>query len=344
MRVLFIIHELALNGAATSLLAQTRALIDGGEQVSVLIPPLAGPAAALRETFLAAGARLVSKTEVHEHDVAVGCTVFAADTLAQLAGDLPLVWWIHEGVTGAQYVMTHQGTSQLLNHVNRLVFPGRGTVDLWSALLSHLPPGRVEVIPALVSSPVPGPAAEKAAGRVRVLCVGSIDRRKRQGDLLAAIAALGPTATVDCVLVGERMTPEPATESLLAAHGDRFVLAGGVAPAALPAYYRSADIFVLPSGDESMPIAPIEAASHGVPVILSDLPCYAGIWRHGVNALLYPVGDVELLAWSLHILINSPGLRMRLAAAGRTLAARFGPARTTAPFTAMLAEVMLSEV
>jgi hypothetical protein len=60
MRVLFIIHELALNGAVTALLAQTRALIGAGEQVSVLIPPLHGPAAALQEMFLAAGARLVS--------------------------------------------------------------------------------------------------------------------------------------------------------------------------------------------------------------------------------------------------------------------------------------------
>jgi len=341
MRVLFTIHELALNGAVTALLAQTRALIAAGEQVSVLTPPLIGPAAALRKTFLVAGAQLVSKTEAREHDVVVGCTILAADALARFAGHLPLVWWIHEGVVGVQYALTHPGAYQLLNCVNRLVFPSRGTVEhMWAGLLSPLPPGRVEVIPALVSPAVPGSAAEKAAGRIRVLCVGSICPRKRQADLIAAIVALGPAAPVECVLAGERVMLEPAAQSLLTAHANRFVMAGGLAPAALQTFYRSADIFVLPSSDESMPIAPIEAASHGVPVILTDLPCYAGVWRHGVNALLYPVGDVELLTCSLRMLIESPGLRARLGMAGRTLVGRFGPARTTALFAAMLAEVV----
>ncbi|HUC19752.1 MAG TPA: glycosyltransferase family 4 protein [Acetobacteraceae bacterium] len=341
MRVLFITHELALNGAVTALLAQTRALIAAGEQVSVLTPPLMGPAAALRKTFLAAGARLISKAEAREHDVAVGCTILAADALARLVGHLPVVWWIHEGAIGVQYMMANPGAYQLLDRVNRLVFPSRGTVDhVWAVLLSPLPPGRVEVIPALVSPPVPGVAAEKAAGRVRVLCVGSIYPRKRQADLLAAIVALGPSAPVECVLAGERVMLEHAAQSLLTAHANRFVLTGGLTPTALQTFYRSADIFVLPSSDESMPIAPIEAASHGIPVILSDLSCYDGVWRHGVNTLLYPVGDVELLTWSLRMLIDSPGLRVRLGTAGRTLAARFGPARTTALFAAMLAEVI----
>lgn len=341
MRVLFVIHELALNGAVTALLAQVRALAAAGNQVTVLAPAVTGRAAALREDFLAAGAAVVARTTAAEHDVAVGCTVFAAEALATLVGHLPLVWWIHEGEGGVEYLVARPAMRQLLGRVDRLVFPGRGTVErVWAGLLGGLPPGRADVIPALVAPPVAGPAAAKAAGRVRVLCVGSIYPRKRQGDLIAAVAALGPAAPVECVLAGERVQLDPAAESLIAANADRFLLPGGLAPAAVQALYRSADIFALPSAEESMPIAPLEAAMFGVPVVLTDLDCYAGVWRHGVNALLHPVADVELLAWSLRMLIESPGLRARLAAAGRMVAERFGPARTTALFAAVLGEVV----
>lgn len=232
MRVLFVIHELALNGAVTALLAQVRALRAAGEEVAVLTPALTGPAAALREAFAATGARLVERAAATEYDVAVGCTVFAAEALGRLVGHLPLVWWIHEGMAGVTFTGANPAVQQLLGRVDRLVFPSRGAVErIWPVLLGALPPGRVEVIPALVPFPEPGPVADKPPGRVRVLCVGSIYPRKRQGDLVAAIAALGPAAPVECVLAGEMVAIEPAAESLIAAGADRFHRTGGLEPA-----------------------------------------------------------------------------------------------------------------
>lgn len=341
MRVLFVIHELALNGAVTALLAQVRALTAAGARVSVLTPTLSGDAAALSAEFAAAGARLITSADTADHDIAVGCTVFAADALAAVAGRLPFVWWIHEGMAGVRHVLGHAEGMRLLGAAARLVFPARATVEqVWAGLLLGLPPGRVEVIPALVPPPAPGPAAAKSPRRLRVLCVGSVYPRKRQADLIAAVAALGPAAPVECVFAGSLVRLDPPGEALAAADPERFRFPGGQAPEALQALYRSADIFALPSGEESLPIAPIEAAWHRLPLILSDLPGHAGLWRHGLTALLHPPGDVELLAFSLKALIESPRLRARLGAAARTVADRFGPARTTALFSAMLAEVL----
>ena len=341
MRVLFVIHELALNGAVTALLTEVRALTAAGAQVTLLVPELAGDAAALVPDFAAAGAAIRTRTAAADHDVAVGCTVFAVDALASLAGHLPLVWWIHEGMAGVRHVLGHAAGMGLLGRVERLVFPGRATVEqVWAPLLAGLPPGRVEVIPALVPPPGPGAAAEKPAGRLRILCVGSVYPRKRQADLIGAVAALGPAAPVEVVLAGAVVRLDPPGEALAAADPGRFHLAGGLAPARLQEFYRSADIFALPSAEESLPIAPIEAALHGLPLVLSDLPCHGGLWRHGVTALLHPVGDVELLAWSLKMLIESAGLRRRLGQAGRGVAGRYGPARTTALFGAVLEEAI----
>ena len=341
MRVLFVIHELALNGAVTALLAQAGALAAQGARVSVLTPTLTGEAAALREAFTEAGVTLITSADTADHDIAVGCTVFATDALAALAGRLPFVWWIHEGMAGVRHVLGHADGMRLLGAAARLIFPARATAEqVWGGLLLGLPPGRVEVIPALVPPPVPGPAAEKPAGRLRVLCVGSVYPRKRQADLVAAVTALGPAAPVECVFAGSVVRLDPPGDRLAAADTERFRFPGGLAPDSVQALYRSADIFALPSGEESLPIAPIEAAWHGLPLVLSDLPGHAGLWRHGLTALLHPPGDVELLAWSLRMLIESPRLRGRLGAAARTVADRFGPARTTGLFSALLAEVL----
>ena len=337
MRVLFVIHELSLNGAVTTLVSQVRHLVAAGARVTVVTPELEGAAAALRADILAAGAHLVTETTTDEHDVAVGCTIFAADALAGMVGRLPLVWRIHEGLAGARYVLADPKALALLSAVDKLVFPSRGAVErMWAPLLSGLPPGRVAVVPPLLPPPEPGDAAPKAAGRKRVLCVGSIEPRKRQGDLVRAMAIFGPTAPVECVLVGERLQLDPPVDAIVAAHPERFILPGALPPAEVQRLYRSADIFALPSGDESLAQTPIQAAWHGVPVVLSDLDCYAGVWKHGVNALLHPVGEVELLAWYLRMLIASPTLGRRLASAALGVAAGFGPAHTTALFAALL--------
>ncbi len=340
MRALFIIHELALNGAVIALLEQARRMVRRGHIVAVLTPRIEGPSAALLPHFQAAGVQLLSATSWSEHDVAVGCTVFAADALHELAGRLPLAWWIHEGRAGVRHIITDPKAAQVLGHAAKLIFPSRGVAErLFTPLLGRLPPGRVEVIPYIVPAPADAEPAPKPPGRIRVLCVGSVYPRKRQSDLVQAVAML-QGAPVECILVGEVFRLDPPGEQIARADPDRFRLTGGLLPETVRGFYRSADVLSLPSEDECMPIAPVEAAWQGVPVVLSDLECYEGVWRHGVNALIHPVGDVEMLAWYLRILIESPGIRQRLTSAARTMAARFGEERAGAAFEAALEEAI----
>jgi glycosyltransferase involved in cell wall biosynthesis len=340
VRALFIIHELALNGAATALLRQVRRMRAAGDAVTVLTPRLTGAAAALEEAFRRTGAEVVSSAALARFDIAVGCTIFAADQLQPAVGRMPTVWWIHEGRAGAAYLLGRPAAMQTLMRVNKLILPSRGVVErLWPPLLGALPPGRVEVIPCPVPPPPPGEPAARAPGRARVLCVGSVYPRKRQVDLVQAISRL-KGAPVDCVLIGERVGLDPPGDELIAANPDRYLLTGALQPESVHAWYRASDVFSLPSSDECMPIAPIEAAWHGVPVVLSDLEGYEGVWRHGVNALIHPVGDVELLAWYLRMLLESPPLRARFARAGRAVAARFVEERLGPLFDAALREAI----
>lgn len=340
LRVLFSIHELALNGAVIALLHLVRQMRAGGDSITILTPPLTGAATALEAAFRAAGAEIVTNISLGQYDVAVGCTVFAAHVLEQLAGRMPTVWWIHEGRAGVNILVGHPPAMQMLARVNKLIFPTRGVVErIWAPLLSQLPPGRVDVVPNIVPPPPPTAAVERPPGRARIVCVGSICPRKRQVDLVQAVSLLRGTP-MECVLIGDHVGLGAPGDELIRAQPDRYRLTGGLQPETLHAWYRSSDVLSLPSGDESMAIVPVEAAWHGVPVVLADLECYEGVWRHGVNALIHPVGDVELLAWYLRMLIESQSLRARFAKAGRAVAQRFTAQRAGPQFDAALREAI----
>ncbi|MEJ0018934.1 MAG: glycosyltransferase family 4 protein [Acetobacteraceae bacterium] len=337
MHVLFSIHELGRNGAATALLAQVRFLAAAGHQITVITPHSRPP---LLEHFEQAGARVTDQTNWRDHDVAVGCTVFAAPVMQKLLGRLPLVWWFHEGLAGLQYLHQTTAADHLLAAVDRLVFPSVALVErIYRPVLHCVPPGRVEVIPNLVRQPGGIIPADKRAGRVRVLCVGTLCPRKRQGDLVEALLTLS-RPDVECVFIGEAIDLDGATLDRMRSAAGQFHLPGALSPEQVHGYYRSADLLCLPSSDEAFALAPLEAASHGVPVVLSDLDAYHSVWRHGFDALLHPVGDVELLAWSLRMLIESTTLHRRLSQAGRAVAARFTEARCCVPFETMLREAI----
>jgi len=340
MRVLFYIHELALNGAVTALLQQVRHMRAHGDAVTIMTPPLEGAAAALEGAFRNLGVVLVDRAVLADHDVVVGCTVFCAEILDQAVGQSPTVWWIHEGRAGVNTLLARPSRLQTLNRVTKLVFPSRGVVErLWPALLGNLPPGRVEIVPYLIPEPPPGEAVPRISGQRRVVCSGTIYPRKRQVDLIRAVSML-QNAPIECVLIGEPVGLDPPGDELIRANPARFVLTGGLQPPHVHAWYRAADIFCLPSGDECMPISPVEAAWHGLPVLLADLECYEGVWRHGVNALMHPIGDAEMLAWHLRMLLESPSLYARFSAAARAVPLQFGETRSAALFDAVLQDAI----
>src|SRR5579883_165789 len=337
MNILFSIHELALNGAVIALLEQARRLRDRGHGVHVITPALEGPAAALRERFERAGIVLTQSAALDGFDVVIGCTIFAADALHAALGRKPIIWWIHEGYAGLRHILSNPRSAELFARADGLVFPSRAVVEtVYAPLLEGAAAGRIEIVPGIVEPPPPGARAEKADGVIRILCVGSVYPRKRQSDLIQAVAALRGSP-IECVFVGHYFAIDEPGKSLADGHPSRFVFPGALMPEQVHELYRSADIFCLPSGDECMPLAPVEAAWHDLPVLMADLPTYRGVWRHGQNTLLHPPGDVELLAWNIRMLVESPRLRNRLTQQARVTAGSFRASRAVPLFEAALA-------
>ena len=83
-------------------------------------------------------------------------------------------------------------------------------------------------------------------------------------------------------------------------------------------YFRAADMYVMPSVREGMPIALLEAMACGLPAVASRLPGSTDTMiEPGVNGLLVPPGDVAAFADGLARLLSNPDEAARLGAAAR---------------------------
>jgi glycosyltransferase involved in cell wall biosynthesis len=176
-----------------------------------------------------------------------------------------------------------------------------------------------------------------------VLFVGKLIAHKRPGDLVQALVRLradgAPEGPVWLALAGDgplRGDLERAAAGL----NCRFL--GFLNLDELPAAYVAADVFALPSEREPHSLAVQEAVFVGLPVVLSDRVGTTGpsdVSRAGINALVYPCGDVPALAAALDALVRDPA---RLAAMGRAslqVSGEVGLAQSVAGFCAAVTAV-----
>ncbi len=155
-----------------------------------------------------------------------------------------------------------------------------------------------------------------------VVCVANIEYLKGQDLLLICLPELRANAPQTLlVLVG------PATGVSGGAWGCAFlkdiserklqgVTAVGLRTDALD-YIYAADVLVLPSRCEAMPVSILEAMALGTPVVASDTGGIPELIEHEKGGLLFPVGDAGQLAERLIRLARNSELRRELAASAR---------------------------
>lgn len=98
-----------------------------------------------------------------------------------------------------------------------------------------------------------------------------------------------------------------------AAEDERVIFTGFVQDRMREELYSNACVYVLPSLLEGMPLSLLEAMSHGLCCLSSDIPECAQIV--GDKALTFPAGDVEALRESLRRTCADPALRKAVSGA-----------------------------
>lgn len=211
-------------------------------------------------------------------------------------------------------------------------------------------PERVVCIPNAVEIPDAPAQPEPLEDRpFRLVYVGRLSTEKSLETLLAAAAILADGGrSVEVTLVGggaPQRDATPALEAQAAAlpDGASVVFRGSTDDVA--SEYRRADAFVLPSVSEGMSNALLEAMSHGLVCLASDIPENRAVVVDGQSGILFSPGDASCLAGEILALIDdrrsggSRSAQLREGARAR-IRAGFSPDQVVAALESVYADVM----
>jgi glycosyltransferase involved in cell wall biosynthesis len=205
----------------------------------------------------------------------------------------------------------------------------RGAVDLWDANSPGaaefirglgVPPDRVRCIPnGLDLRQWPSVGGGSPSGPPRILCVSRFVARKRQVDLVSALAELRDAGTVfEADLVGDGPTRddvEGLTRSLGLEHLVRFH--GTLGSDGIRNLMQRASVFCLVSTWEGMPGAVMEAMAAGLPVVGTDVNGTDMLVIDGVTGRLVPPRAPQQLAAALAEGLADPARTLEMGRAGR---------------------------
>ncbi len=181
---------------------------------------------------------------------------------------------------------------------------------------------KVVVIPNGVA-PAAGPTRQEARAALGlaedVLAIGFVGRLSRQKAIDVLIAAFAPVARANAkvrlIVIGEGEEGAAARRQAERLGCSRQVIWLGAVDA-LPRY-PAFDLFAQPSRYEGFSYAVLEAASHGVAVLTTDVGGSREAITEGVSGLLVPPDAPEAFATALAALVADPLLLAGMGRAAR---------------------------
>jgi phosphatidyl-myo-inositol alpha-mannosyltransferase len=192
-------------------------------------------------------------------------------------------------------------------------------------------PSTYDIIPNGIDtghfSPDVAPLEQYQDGKINILFVGRLEKRKGAEYLLRAYKLFKPDYPESrLIIVGPGKRRRNKLEKEVSDSGVKdVVFTGNVDYDILPRYYKTADIFCAPAtGHESFGIVLLEAMATGKPVVASDISGYASVISDGVDGLLVPPKAEVSLAHAITNLIKDERLRLDLGERGHQKAATFG--------------------
>jgi len=145
---------------------------------------------------------------------------------------------------------------------------------------------------------------------------------KRVGDVVRIFARVHEKMPSKLILVGEgpeRLFIQQLVKELKLSKDVYFL---GAQDYTEPLFF-CADLFLLPSEQESFGLAALEAMACGVPVIGADVGGLPEVVTHGESGYLFPVGEIGPMAEKAFLLLSSPETHESFKKEARRRAAQF---------------------
>ncbi len=180
-----------------------------------------------------------------------------------------------------------------------------------------------EVMTAIVYNAVPRVAAatEREDGNVHLVVLGEVGERKGTDVLLDALSLLRGRGVGGwrCTIAGNGAVERFRARAESLGLSGLVTFPGWLDAGAAKMLAGRADVVVLPSRAENLPMSIVEAMAAGKPVVATPVGAVAEILHDGVEGRLVPVGDAAALADALAGLIGDREARRRM---GEAAAAR----------------------
>ncbi|GAB4525657.1 MAG: glycosyltransferase [Anaerolineales bacterium] len=164
----------------------------------------------------------------------------------------------------------------------------------------------VQVIPNGVDMSELNPGKIRVGRPPHILFAGRLSPQKNVPGLvriLGRVRDLPWTATV----VGDGpQRAEVVAEIARLGLEERVAMPGWVSPGEVVEYMRRADILLMPSLSEGMPVVGVQALAMGLALVVSDIGGFAGLVAQGVNGHLCPVGEDGAFVKALSRLLTDP--------------------------------------
>ena len=171
---------------------------------------------------------------------------------------------------------------------------------------------------------------------IRLIAVGRFNPQKNFPFLIETLATV-TDLDWQLTIVGDGAEME-TVRTAVARHGleKRVSLPGWRDAAEVETLLADADIFLMPSTVEGLPVAAIEALKHGLALLGSDIGGLQDVIDEGVNGRRFPVNDRPRFVECLRNLLGHPATILRMKTASREKVRQFDREKIAAQYEELL--------
>lgn len=220
-------------------------------------------------------------------------------------------------IHGAEFDMFYNNSSAIIKKYIRFILNLTTILALsneWAKRLKKIT-GKNNIITIYNPILLPKIKSKINNDKVNILFLGRLGKRKGTYDLLNSIRNLSGV-DFELKLCGDGDVEQIKKLIFNYKLEEKIKVLGWVSGNEKEKLLESADIYVLPSYNEGLPMSILEAMTYRLPVVSTTVGGIPEAVEHGKTGFLVKPGDVKNLSKYLNLLISDKGLREKMGAEG----------------------------